>query len=158
MLPTSTLAAAESLLATCRSKAIMQATAESYTGGLIAAALTAVAGSSDVVERGFVPYCTGAKTQMLGAPMPPIEAHGAVSEEAMADGVLLRSHAAMAISVTGVAGPSGWSAEKPAGLVCFGLACTGKPAVSERQVFPGDRDAIREAAADHAFAMFRGTL
>jgi nicotinamide-nucleotide amidase len=161
MLPDSTLHDAETLLAACRSKGIMLATAESCTGGLIAAALTAVAGSSDVVDRGFVTYSNDAKNQMIGVPMALIEAHGAVSEEvarAMAEGTLARSRAAIAISVTGVAGPGGGSAEKPVGLVCFGLARTGKPALSAWQVFPGDRTAIRAATVAHAFEMIRATL
>ncbi len=139
----------------------MLATAESCTGGLIVAALTAIAGSSDVVDRGFVTYSNDAKNQMIGVPMPLIEAHGAVSEQvarAMAEGALIRSHAAVAISVTGVAGPSGGSAEKPVGLVCFGLARTRKPAISERHIFPGDRTAIRAATVDHAFKMIRAVL
>jgi nicotinamide-nucleotide amidase len=139
----------------------MLATAESCTGGLIAAALTAIAGSSDVVDRGFVTYSNDAKTQMIGVPLAVIETYGAVSEEvarAMADGALARSRAAIAVSVTGVAGPGGGSAEKPVGLVCFGLARTAKPAFSERHVFPGDRTAIRAATVDHAFKMIRDTL
>lgn len=139
----------------------MLATAESCTGGLIAAALTAIAGSSDVVDRGFVTYSNDAKHQMIGVPMELIEAHGAVSEEvarAMADGALARSRAAIAIAVTGVAGPGGGSAEKPVGLVCFGLAHTGQPARSQRLMFPGDRTAIRAATVAHAFAMIRAAL
>jgi nicotinamide-nucleotide amidase len=161
MLPDATLQDAESLLAACRSKGIMLATAESCTGGLIAAALTAIAGSSDVVDRGFVTYSNGSKAEMIGVPMPLIETHGAVSEEvarAMAEGTLARSRAAIVVSVTGVAGPGGGSAEKPVGLVCFGLARTGQPVVSERQVFPGDRAAIRAATVVHAFAMIRAAL
>src|SRR6201996_2211190 len=121
MLPQSTLTEAEALLAACRAKGIMLATAESCTGGLIAAALTAIAGSSDVVDRGFVTYSNEAKHQMIGVPMALIETHGAVSEQvaaAMAEGALARSRAAIAVSVTGVAGPSGGSADKPVGLVC----------------------------------------
>ena len=161
MLPNSTLQDAEALLAACRSKGIMLATAESCTGGLIAAALTAIAGSSDVVDRGFVTYSNDAKHQMIGVPMPLIEAYGAVSEEvarAMAEGTLIRSRAAIAISVTGVAGPGGGTTDKPVGLVCFGLAQTGKQVISERQVFPGDRTAIRAATVVHAFKMIRATL
>ena len=161
MLPDATLTDAEDLLAACRSKGIMLATAESCTGGLIAAALTAIAGSSDVVDRGFVTYSNQAKNEMIGVPMPLIETHGAVSEEvacAMAVGALARSRAAIAVSVTGVAGPSGGSAEKPVGLVCFGLARTGKPAFSERQVFPGDRGEIRAATVAHVFKMIRSAL
>ena len=161
MLPASTLTDAETLLAACRARGIMLATAESCTGGLIAAALTAIAGSSDVVDRGFVTYSNAAKNEMIGVPMPLIEAHGAVSEDvarAMAEGALVRSRAAIAVSVTGVAGPSGGSAEKPVGLVCFGLARTGSPTVSERHVFPGDRGEIRAATVAHAFRMIRAAL
>ena len=99
------------------------ATAESCTGGLIAAVLTAIAGSSDVVERGFVTYSNEAKIELLGVPADLICAVGAVSEpvaQRMADGALLRSHADIVVSVTGVAGPGGGSVEKPVGLVCFG--------------------------------------
>lgn len=161
MLLVSTLQDAESLLAACRSKGIMLATAESCTGGLIIAALTSIAGSSDVVDRGFITYSNDAKNQMIGVPMQLIEAHGAVSEEvarAMAESALVRSRAAIAVSVTGVAGPGGGSADKPVGLVWFGLAGTGKPPISERQVFPGDRTAIRAATVDHAFKMIRAAL
>lgn len=161
MLPDSTIQDAETLLAACRAKGIMLATAESCTGGLIAAALTAIAGSSDVVDRGFVTYSNEAKNQMIGVPMALIEQHGAVSEEvarAMADGALARSRAAVAVSVTGVAGPGGGSAEKPVGLVCFGLARIGAPVISERCVFPGDRGAIRAATVVHAFDMIRAAL
>jgi nicotinamide-nucleotide amidase len=139
----------------------MLATAESCTGGLIVAALTAVAGSSDVVDRGFVTYSNDAKIQMIGVSSALIETYGAVSEEvarAMAEGALARSRAAIAVSVTGVAGPGGGSVEKPVGLVCFGLACTAKPALSERHIFPGDRTAIRAASVAHAFTMIRAAL
>jgi nicotinamide-nucleotide amidase len=160
MLPDSTLDDAESLLAVCRAKRIRLATAESCTGGLIAAALTAIAGSSDVVDRSFVTYSNEAKNQMIGVPMPLIENHGAVSDQvaaAMADGALARSRAAIAISVTGVAGPSG-TMDKPVGLVCFGFARTGFPVTTERQVFPGDRAAIRASTVVHAFKMIRAAL
>jgi nicotinamide-nucleotide amidase len=161
MLPDATLQDAESLLAACRSRGIMLATAESCTGGLIAAALTAIAGSSDVVDRGFVTYSNGSKHEMIGVPMPLLETHGAVSEEvarAMAEGALVRSRAAIVVAVTGVAGPGGGSADKPVGLVCFGLARTGQTVVSEQQVFPGDRAAIRAATVVHAFNMIRAAL
>ena len=161
MLSDGTLLEAEALLEACRSRGIMLATAESCTGGLIAAALTAIAGSSDVVDRGFVTYSNEAKHQMIGVPMPLIETHGAVSEQvaaAMADGALARSRAAIAVAVTGVAGPSGGSADKPVGLVWFGLARADTPAITERQVFPGDRTAIRAATVDHAFKMIRAAL
>jgi nicotinamide-nucleotide amidase len=161
MLSDATLLEAAALLEACRSRGIMLATAESCTGGLIAAALTAIAGSSDVVDRGFVTYSNEAKHQMIGVPMPLIEIHGAVSEQvaaAMANGALARSRAAIAVSVTGVAGPSGGSADKPVGLVWFGLARTGAPVITERRVFPGDRTTIRAATVDHAFTMIRAAL
>jgi nicotinamide-nucleotide amidase len=161
MLSDATLLAAEALLEVCRSRGIMLATAESCTGGLIAAALTAIAGSSDVVDRGFVTYSNEAKHQMIGVPMALIESHGAVSEQvaaAMADGALARSRAAIAVSVTGVAGPSGGSADKPVGLVWLGLARSGMTPLTQRRVFPGDRTAIRAATVDHAFAMIRAAL
>ena len=158
MLPQSTLDEAEALLALCRSKGLMLTTAESCTGGLIAAALTAIAGSSDVVDRAFVTYSNAAKHQMIGVPIALITTHGAVSEPvaaAMADGALARSHAAIAVSVTGVAGPGGGTMDKPVGLVCFGLARTGVQVATESQIFPGDRTAIRAATVIHAFKMIR---
>src|ERR1700712_5263399 len=161
MIDDALLTEAEALLAACRAANVRLATAESCTGGLIAAALTSIAGSSDVVDRGFVTYSNEAKNQMIGVPMPLIERFGAVSEQvaaAMADGALARSRAAIAVSVTGVAGPGGGSAEKPVGLVCFGLARTGTPAITERHIFPGDRGAIRVATVDHAFKMIRAAL
>ena len=161
MLPDCTLTDAEALLAACRSKGIRLATAEGCTGGLIAAALTAIAGSSDVMDRGFVAYSNEAKQQMIGVPMSLIETHGAVSQEvarAMAEGALACSRAAIAVSVTGVVGPGGGSADKHVGLVCFGLARAGQPSYSERQVFPGDRSEIRAAAVAHAFTMIRTVL
>ncbi|MBN8928509.1 MAG: damage-inducible protein CinA [Rhodospirillales bacterium 69-11] len=152
---------AETLLAACRARGVMLATAESCTGGLIAAALTAIAGSSDVVDRGFVTYSNEAKQDLVGVPADLIAAHGAVSEEvarAMAEGALGRSRAGIAVSVTGVAGPGGGTAAKPVGLVCFGLAERGRPVATERQVFPGDRAGIRAATVAHAFAMIRARV
>jgi nicotinamide-nucleotide amidase len=161
MLPDTTLTEAELLLAQCRGKGVMIATAESCTGGLIVAALTSVAGSSDVVDRGFVTYSNEAKNELVGVPMQLIETHGAVSEPvacAMAEGALGRSRAAIAVSVTGVAGPGGGSADKPVGLVWFGLARIGAPVTGQRKVFPGDRTAIRAATVLHAFGMIRTAL
>jgi nicotinamide-nucleotide amidase len=161
MVPDSLLAEAESLLAACRAKGVMLSTAESCTGGLIAAVLTAIAGSSDVVDRGFVTYSNEAKNEMIGVPMELIQAHGAVSQpvaRAMAEGALARSHATIAVSVTGVAGPGGGSAEKPVGLVCFGLAKNGESVISEQHVLPGDRTGIRVATVAHTFAMIRARI
>ena len=123
--------------------------------------LTAIAGSSDVVERGFVTYSNEAKTELLGVPAELISRVGAISEpvaQRMAEGALQRSHADIAVSVTGVAGPGGGSADKPVGLVCFGLAQRGHDVVSERHMFSGDRTAIRVAAVEKAFALVRGRL
>lgn len=161
MIPDSLLTEAEALLAACRSKGIMLATVESCTGGLIAATLTAIAGSSDVVDRGFVTYSNEAKNELVGVPMDLIAAHGAVSEDvarAMATGGVTHSRATIAVSVTGVAGPGGGTAAKPVGLVCFGLAYRGAPTVSTRAVFPGDRTAIRAATVAKAFALIRERL
>jgi nicotinamide-nucleotide amidase len=149
------------LLDACRAKGVRLATAESCTGGLIAAALTAIAGSRDVVERGFVTYSNEAKTEMLGVPAELIASVGALSEpvaQRLAEGALRHSHADIAVSVTGVVGPGGGSAGKPVGLVCFGLAKRGGTVAGERHVFPGDRAAIREATVARAFAMIRAAL
>lgn len=152
------LGEAATLLDLLRARRLTVATAESCTGGLIAAALTSVAGSSDVVESGFVTYSNAAKAAMLGVPSALIEDHGAVSKEVaqhMAEGALERSEAALAVAVTGIAGPGGGSTEKPVGLVWFGAARRGGTSWSEREVFPGDRTAIREASVRHAFAILR---
>lgn len=149
------------LLDACRQRGVRLATAESCTGGLIAAALTAVAGSSDVFERGFVTYSNEAKVELVGVPAATIAAMGAVSGEvarAMADGALARSRATIAVSVTGVAGPGGGSAGKPVGLVWFGLARRGTETHTDRQAFSGDRAAIRAACVAHAFGMIRAAL
>ncbi len=152
---------AAALLDACRDRGWMLATAESCTGGLIAATLTAIAGSSDVVDRGFVTYSNEAKIELLGVGSAQLAEHGAVSEpvaRAMAGGALTRSRADIAIAVTGVAGPGGGSADKPVGLVWFGLAQRGAPPHSEKMVFPGDRAAIRAATVAHAFALIRARL
>jgi nicotinamide-nucleotide amidase len=141
--------AAERVLHACRKRGLKVATAESCTGGLVAATLTAIAGSSDVVERGFVTYANEAKREMLGVPWDALLGHGAVSDpvaRAMAAGAIARSGADLAVSVTGVAGPGGGTAEKPVGLVHFGGARRGFDVVAERHVFPGDRDAIRRVS------------
>lgn len=150
------LHAATSLLAECRARGLMLATAESCTGGLIAAALTEIAGSSDVVDRGFITYSNGAKSDMLGVPPELIEANGAVSAPvaaSMATGALHRSKAALTVAVTGVAGPGGGTESKPVGTVWFAVASRGADITTERQVFPGDRAAVREATVEHALGM-----
>jgi nicotinamide-nucleotide amidase len=140
---------AERVLTSCRGKKLKLVTAESCTGGLVAAALTAIAGSSDVVDRGFVTYSNEAKHEMLGVAWDTLEKHGAVSEpvaRAMARGALTHSMADISVSVTGVAGPGGGSVEKPVGLVHFSAARSGFDLIAERHVFPGDRDGIRRLA------------
>ncbi|WP_300650899.1 CinA family protein [Hydrogenophaga sp.] len=130
------------------------ATAESCTGGLIAGACTEVSGSSDWFERGFVTYSNAAKTELLGVPVELIAQHGAVSEpvaRAMAAGALAHSPAQLAVAVTGVAGPTGGSADKPVGTVWFGWA-TPAGTVTEHQRFDGDRAAVRAATVRHALA------
>ena len=131
----------------------MLATAESCTGGWVAEAATAIAGSSEWFERGFVTYSNEAKREMLGVAVELIERHGAVSEEvarAMAVGALRHSRAQIALSITGVAGPSGGSVDKPVGLVCFGWAVGNLTQVVETKRFSGDREAVRRAAVQHA--------
>ena len=148
MLDPSILTLATATLSVLRARGVMVATAESCTGGLIAAALTHVAGSSDVVDRGFVTYSNQAKMEMLGVDPALIERDGAVSEavaRSMAAGSLERSRASIAVAVTGIAGPGGGSADKPVGLVWFGLARIGRPTAAERHVFAGDRAAVRAA-------------
>lgn len=148
-----TLSLAQAVLDACRDRGWHVGTAESCTGGLVAAALTAIAGSSDVVERGFMTYSNAAKSELLGVPPATIAAYGAVSAEtaaAMAEGALARAPIDLAVSVTGVAGPGGGSSEKPVGLVHFGLARRGGTCRTERRVFPGDRAAVRDAAVQAA--------
>jgi nicotinamide-nucleotide amidase len=149
---------AEAVLAACRAAGLKVATAESCTGGMIAAALTAIAGASDVVDRGFVTYSNAAKTEMLGVAPDLIAAAGAVSEavaRSMAEGALARSAADLAVAVTGIAGPDGGSAEKPVGLVWLGLARRGGRTATLRQVFPGDRAAVRRATVAKALRLLR---
>src|SRR6185295_1657558 len=130
MFPADLLQLAEDFLHVCRRKSLTVCTAESCTGGLIAALLTEIPGSSDVVERGFVTYSNAAKAEQLGVPADLIAVHGAVSEpvaRTMAEGALSHSHADLAVSVTGVAGPGGGSLAKPVGLVHLAAARRGAP-------------------------------
>ena len=144
----------EQLADELRTRGLMLATAESCTGGLIAGACTELSGSSDWFERGFVTYSNVAKHAQLGVPALLIEQHGAVSEpvaRAMAAGALAHSPAQLAVAVTGVAGPTGGSPEKPVGTVWFGWA-TPEGVFSEHQHFDGDRAAVRRATVRHALA------
>ncbi len=147
-------AKAREVLDACREADSMLAIAESCTGGLLAGALTEIAGSSDVVERGFVTYSYESKSGMLGVPAETIAAHGAVSEpvaRAMAEGALARSEARLSIAVTGVAGPGSDSDAKPAGLVHLAAARRGGDTLPEIHEF-GDigRDAVRRATVEAA--------
>lgn len=149
MIDDADLALATQVLESCRIRGLMLATAESCTGGLVAAALTAIAGSSDVVERGFVTYSNAAKAELLGVPTRLIADKGAVSAEvaaAMAEGALIRARVGLAVSITGIAGPGGATPGKPVGLVHFGLARQGTATRTEQRVFAGDRTAVRAQA------------
>ena len=152
---------AEALLDAYRRAGLKIATAESCTGGLIAATLTEIAGSSDVVERGFVTYSNEAKTELLGVPAAVIAQAGAVSAEvaeAMAEGALEASAADVAVSATGIAGPGGATTNKPVGLVYLGICRRGAPAAHERHVFAGDRAAVRRAAVAAALDLLAGQV
>jgi nicotinamide-nucleotide amidase len=152
-----TVALATTVLERCRARGWRVATAESCTGGLVAAALTAIAGASDVVDRGFVAYSNQAKMELLGVPEATIAAHGAVSAEtalAMAQGAVARAGVDLVVSIAGLAGPGGGSAEKPVGLVYLGVATRGG-GHTERHVFPGDRNGIRRAAVLRALEMLK---
>lgn len=151
----------EEILDLARKKNVMLATAESCTGGLVIAALTGVAGSSDVVDRGFVTYSNAAKMDMLGVRAETLDLHGAVSEQTaaeMAQGALRHSQAGVAVSVTGIAGPGGGTAEKPVGRVCFGLATPAGTRVETVDFGDIGRDGIRFATVDHALRMIASAL
>jgi nicotinamide-nucleotide amidase len=153
---------AEELLAAARARGMMIATAESCTGGLIAGLLTEIAGSSDVVDRGFVTYSNDAKEVMLGVPRDLLDAHGAVSEPiaaAMAQGALAHSRARLAVAVTGIAGPGGGSADKPVGLVYIAAMREGGTAVVERHLF-GDigRQQVRLATVEAALTLLKSLI
>jgi nicotinamide-nucleotide amidase len=136
-------------------------TAESCTGGLVIACLTEIAGSSEVVERGFVAYSNEAKVDVLGVSSPLIQRAGAVSAEvaeAMAEGALKRSRADVALAVTGIAGPGGATPGKPVGLVFLAVASRGRPVRHERHVFAGDRTAVRLASIRAALDLLAGQV
>jgi nicotinamide-nucleotide amidase len=148
---------AATLFALCKEKGLRVATAESCTGGLVAAAITAISGSSAIFTHGFVTYANEAKTEMLGVPEEMLTAHGAVSSEvaaAMASGARARSGANLAVSTTGIAGPDGGSPQKPVGTVWFGLATPTKVTTYHR-IFPGNRDEVRQEAVAFALALLQ---
>ena len=155
-------ALAHRFLDACKAKGIMAATAESCTGGMIAAALTDIAGSSAVLDRGFVTYSNEAKMEMIGVSGDTLAAHGAVSRETaleMAAGALAHSRAGIALSVTGIAGPDGGSAEKPVGLVWFGVAVAGRAPRTESRLFENlGRDHIRRESVRTALELGLQTL
>jgi nicotinamide-nucleotide amidase len=156
------LAQAVALLDACRAANETVTTAESCTGGLVAATLTAIPGSSAVFERGFVTYSNSAKSEMLGVPFWLIERHGAVSEDvarAMAGGALTHSRASLAVAVTGIAGPDGGSEERPVGLVYF-AAGRRDTAIASDSVLFGDlgRAEIRRRSVERALSMLLSLL
>ena len=152
---------AERLLSAATQARVTIATAESCTGGMIAAAITDIAGSSAVFDRGFVTYSNAAKQAMLGVRPETLDLHGAVSEEVareMAEGALARSDAGLAVAVTGIAGPGG-SGFKPEGRVCFALARTGQPTLVETVEFGAiGRANVRRATVDRALGLMLQAL
>ena len=153
---------AAALLDAYKAKGLKIATAESCTGGLVAALLTEISGSSAVVERGFVTYSNEAKTDLVGVPADLIAAHGAVSEpvaRAMAEGALTHSLADVTVGITGVAGPTGGTATKPVGLVHFGLARKGSATVHlERRYGDLGRETVRRRAVEDALSLLEQAL
>ncbi len=153
---------AAALLKAYEQRSLKIATAESCTGGLVAALLTEIAGSSAVVERGFVTYSNEAKTELIGVPAGLIAAHGAVSEpvaRAMAEGALARSRADVAVAITGIAGPGGATVAKPVGLVHFGLARRGAPVLHlERRYGDLGREIVRRRAVEDALGLLEQAI
>ena len=161
MLPDATLDQARGLLTLMEGKGMTLATAESCTGGLIAAALTAIAGSSSVVMAGFVTYANDAKHKMVGVRQESLAEHGAVSAEVareMAEGARARAGVSLALSCTGIAGPGGATPGKPVGLVFIACAREGAATLVERHVFQGDRAAVRAATVAAAFDLAARSL
>ncbi len=149
---------AQTLLQQLRTKNLTLATAESCTGGLVSALLTEIAGSSDVFTHGYITYANAAKIAMLGVPQHLIETHGAVSEEvarAMAEGAQRASGASIAVAITGIAGPSGGTENKPVGLVHIACARDGSATLHAAQQFAGNRGQVRLQAVEAALALVR---
>lgn len=153
---------AQQIITRATQQGLMIATAESCTGGLIIGALTDIAGSSAVVDRGFITYSNEAKQQMIDVKATSLETHGAVSEvvaKEMAFGALTHSKADITVAVTGIAGPGGGSAQKPVGTVCFALAVMGEAPTSETITFENKgRDFIRQETVNHALGMILARL
>lgn len=152
---------ANDILAACKKQNTKLATVESCTGGLLAAILTELPGSSRMFTHGFVTYANEAKCEMVGVDAALIDAHGAVSEpvaRAMAEGALQCSSVDLAIAITGIAGPTGGSTDKPVGTVHFACAMRGKPTIHRHKVFAGDRSEIRLAAVEEALTIILAEL
>lgn len=152
---------ANAILDACKTHNTRLATVESCTGGLLAAILTELPGSSSMFTHGFVTYSNEAKNEMVGVELKLLAQHGAVSgavARAMAEGALRRTRTDIAVAITGIAGPGGATEKKPVGTVHFACAMKGKPTLHEHKVFSGDRSAIRLAAADHALDMIIAEL
>ena len=153
---------AKAIITLADEKNVMLVLAESCTGGMIAAALTNIAGSSAVLDRGLVTYSDRAKQDLLGVSDDILASHGAVSAEtaiAMTTGALLRTpNARLAASVTGIAGPGGGSQDKPVGLVHFSCQWRGKPAVHDHHIFTGDRDSVRKKSLQNLLTMIYNEL
>jgi nicotinamide-nucleotide amidase len=144
---------AQKLGARLKARGALLVTAESCTGGWAAQAVTAIAGSSEWFERGFVTYSNAAKEEMLGVRHETLAQHGAVSEQTareMALGAIEKSRGTISLAITGIAGPAGGTKDKPVGTVCFGWARKGDTASAETRRFPGDRDAVRRQSVEHA--------
>jgi nicotinamide-nucleotide amidase len=151
----------EQVLSAARAKGLKIATAESCTGGMIAAALTDIAGSSDVFDRGFITYSNAAKIAHTGVQSATLEKFGAVSAEVakeMALGCLAASNTDIAVSVTGIAGPGGATATKPVGLVYIGIARKGKGATVVENHFSGDRASVRQQSVDKALTLILSVI
>ena len=160
-LPADLVDLAKEVLTAARAQKKRIVTAESCTGGLLGGCLTANAGSSEVVDCGFITYSNESKSRLLGVPRDAIASLGAVSDlvaSAMAEGALAQTDADMAVSITGVAGPGGGTKEKPVGLVYMALARTGRDALVKRYVFAGTRSDIRRAAVGAAMELLLGSL
>lgn len=159
--PEPCLTAASALLDACSRAGLRLTTAESCTGGLIAGCLTEIAGSSSVIERGYVVYGNQAKVEMLGVREATLAAHGAVSEPTareMVAGALARSGCEIAVAVTGIAGPGGGTADKPVGLVHIAVAHRRGPVLHRRAVFDGDRSAVRLATVTASLVLALGVV
>jgi nicotinamide-nucleotide amidase len=160
-LPTDLLDLAKDVLVAAKASGVCITTAESCTGGLVSACLTAIPGASQVVDGGFITYSNEAKTRLLGVPRDAIADHGAVSDvvaAAMAEGALAQTDSDLAVAVTGIAGPDGGTKEKPVGLVYLALAQTDQDAIVKRYVFAGTRTDIRRATVAAALELLLGRL